>query len=759
MSSEVIAQSLIGSSGTVVGSAMESAGHYLQSTIIDMMLSGWGINIALFIYLISLISAIIITALGGKYNHWPWFIIGPALFYFLLNVRTPSHGANWLFGVEEHDPSVAHELIMDVVDTTKTPSVSWVFARWNQFISTVIRSFVTVIQKSKLIEEGGSIQLLENARAYHSIYNLGIKDPTLQNFVHGVTISHCAAYLGIHMEKQSEHRVFYETEYDKRIDTINNELALTKNSKKAYHFLEEAFTQGKFIGYVEELKESYTCTELWEMTVFALAIHVDELIVGLTDVEVQNKFKGDSVYSALVQKFGDANTCQSLEDERVKEELTEQEAGIIARLLVTQVDKVKYEDVSQISDINDCYGTQVLIMLRAMAIKMLSTEMSGLDPSFAQLNMSNHLRKPDGSGHYNVADDIRIMAKSYQYVGRGEVLTFALGLPYIQGVALCFFSLSFPLFAFTVIVPGRHATMMTWGSLWCWVKSWDFGFALIMVCDRVLYNLLPNGPAMSDKIAKNPGEAFQLLFEVDPTYSVDTYYTIIAGLMGAVPIATGFCVKRGTSQVTALFGRAYKDFGGPIGDAFAMFSRQEMSQVALKKTNDMAVAASIKGLATAVSAQKNSSKNATVLGLATAVGGAGVAISSTKSGRGQSMSSFAKNYRSKQNRRKFTRGIVGDLLEEGSQLMIDRAVDRMVAKVSLSSYMSSLKVEDSKEAYYLNEIAVMNKYSNHRLTRGFEHKPFIEIIRATTLIGADDMVNDAIDSTFTDNFRKLFRPG
>src|SRR5690606_25641963 len=81
----------------------------------------------------------------------------------------------------------------------------------------------------------------------------------------------------------------------------------------------------------------------------------------------------------------------------------------------------------------------------------------------------------------------------YQMVKARQFLySFALNLPYYQGLLLYILAIAYPFFALVVLIPGKAANFLFLPLAWLWVKSWDVGFAAIFVLERVMYNLLPN---------------------------------------------------------------------------------------------------------------------------------------------------------------------------------------------------------------------------------------------------------------------------
>jgi hypothetical protein len=154
-------------------------------------------------------------------------------------------------------------------------------------------------------------------------------------------------------------------------------------------------------------------------------------------------------------------------------------------------------------------------------------------------------------------------------------------------VALYFLSLAFPFVCLALIYPGKHHAFLQWMALWFWVKAWDIGFAIVMLMDELMYNLLPHGPPLVPELMSDPAEALKTVLEVDPTYSVNTYFNILGTLIGAVPVVTGLLIKHGGGGMVDALRQGFRNFSGRIG--FAMMQYQtamrnmDLAEVVMKR--------------------------------------------------------------------------------------------------------------------------------------------------------------------------------
>lgn len=73
-----------------------------------------------------------------------------------------------------------------------------------------------------------------------------------------------------------------------------------------------------------------------------------------------------------------------------------------------------------------------------------------------------------------------------------EVYTWAMMIPYLQGVLLYLLAVAYPFACIVILVPGMHKSILTWMSFWAWVKLWDLGFAIVVVLERSIWAMVGN---------------------------------------------------------------------------------------------------------------------------------------------------------------------------------------------------------------------------------------------------------------------------
>ena len=134
--------------------------------------------------------------------------------------------------------------------------------------------------------------------------------------------------------------------------------------------------------------------------------------------------------------------------------------------------------------------------------------------------------------------------------------TMALGfsLPYLQGFILFVLATLFPFFVIASCLMRQGSGIIFWAGAWVWVKSWDVGWAMIMMVDQLLWELMPH-TAIYIPVARgvhSPITVLESAFDTDPTYTLATYYTLIGMLLLAIPTITGQVFLRGAQGISQI---------------------------------------------------------------------------------------------------------------------------------------------------------------------------------------------------------------
>ena len=535
----------IGSAGTLVAAGLQTAGMYLQSSLLDVILSPYGSNIGMFLYTLSAVVAIIILALGGNYKFGLWFLIGPAIFYQLVAPREIATVTSWQLGQRLHHAQLVGRTVRGVGEgaattTGKTVYVSSFFALWDSIVSSTVQ---TAVRALLITDVKSDLDFLGKAQRFQLVFNADVQNTTIQKFVRLVALHpDCAEYLSLKRLQgvNVPDKVWANNEIDARVQELGTRVVVSENTDN-YRFLLEAGNSG-FFGDAFVPAASYTCGELYVLAITALRSEAQSATQRISYENRPNGLSPNDTYHELVRKFSDKMPASGPWDP---------DAPATVEAIQTMINSIAVN----------------------MFVRTLQTE----HPETQKYFLNPGLRSDESDKPYDPSEDLRTMAQSHEYQGKGDYLIGMLALPYLQGVVLFFLSFTFPVFCFVLLIPGRHHTFFWWMGMWLWVKTWDFGFAVVMMLDELLYYLLPRSPMMTGAQAEDPAQAFRLLLQADPTYSVQTYYNLLATCIAAVPIITGFLVKKGGSEIMDAVGQGFGQFGGKIGGSMTSNARATMA--------------------------------------------------------------------------------------------------------------------------------------------------------------------------------------
>lgn len=534
----------VGTAGTLIGAALETAGHFIQSQLLDLLSSSAGTSIAGLLFLIAGVSAILIVAIGGNYKFGAWFLVGPVLFYAVVFTRVESSGAIWQFGSRLHKNEYVDQAVAGIVDSGKKAKVSWFFAKWNKLVSMSIRSMTEVVGATK---QNADLNFINQTMRYVAINSVQVSDPKIQEFMRLLTFSaDCLPFYEAQFRvnaKDTSATVDQEA-LKREIAALGKRRISTESSRNA-QLVKELRAKGYFEGAVgvDASKNEFTCEELWKLTI---------PVVKRTAIDYLS-------YSITTQ----------LED------------GQTAAIIIKDLEK-KFEDTR---DQNE----RAVYLLHAIMGKILFNTLIDIKPEMQRYYSKSTISSygedntftagvSDGTYTEKYNDPIRVQELLTVFTAtsvaarKGEFLNFMQGLPYLQGIGLYFLAMTFPFFALALVIPGRHHSFLLWMSLWVWLKLWDLGLAIVMRIDQMLFRLLPSGPAITATDLGTAESVFKLISGTDPTHSVYMYYHIMATLLAAIPLITGILVKKASGEVVNAISQGYRDFAGHMGESLQSYT-------------------------------------------------------------------------------------------------------------------------------------------------------------------------------------------
>jgi len=540
----------VGQVGTLVGAAMESAGHHAQSQMLDIFSGPVGVHMGSLIYLIAILGALVTLASGGNYRYAGYLLIGPPLFFFLVNTRAPSAGAEWTFGQRVHDQTLVQRGTRGLMEGDGSAGeVSLFFKGWNMLVSGIVQGLIDLLH---LTEKGSDVDFLNKTERYMETFGAEVRDPLLKLFVNMSATNRCRGYFNLLKQINDPNQPEVNRQGAQKVlesHGAKNILFRPAENPEFAQWIQQIF-KGKV-----QVKEQYNCDDLWKLGVDAMkTVEAERLIDLLVKTGLPDGLTEQQAKEKLMWKFG---------------------------MTVGGADNIKEYQFGGGVD-----NAQLTIALNELSARLMYKELTKVNPNLEarDLSVDNGVVKlGDRNFDEGTTKALRDLQATDEYQYKGELIIGALTLPYIQGVVLYFLAVTFPFFALFMMIPGRHTAMMLWMGLWLWAKLWDFGFAVVMLIDNMLYALMPHGPIMTEQEVANPGSAFKTLLEFDPTYSVSTYYNLVACCLLAVPVITGMVVHRGGREVMDAVSSTYREFPSKFGTSVAAYKRAIRAQHSLYK--------------------------------------------------------------------------------------------------------------------------------------------------------------------------------
>ena len=162
--------------------------------------------------------------------------------------------------------------------------------------------------------------------------------------------------------------------------------------------------------------------------------------------------------------------------------------------------------------------------------------------------LKNELRwmPPAAKDRYSESQKTVQNAQSWQRTSAsqskfGELYSWALMVPYFQGILLYLLAIGYPFACIMVVVPGMHRAIITWATFWAWAKMWDVGFAIAMSMERSVWGMIGN--------SSNSAQIFQKVLDMQnwattqvgcPTGATGTGFSVVDHLK---------CMQTGTHAV------------------------------------------------------------------------------------------------------------------------------------------------------------------------------------------------------------------
>lgn len=513
---------------TAIGAAFTTEGYYVQADLIDYLTtSAFGLWAPL-LYMLAALGGFIGMAMGQPPRTYLWFFIGPALYAWLLDTREPVHGVGWkIAGVPQNQKEVWKLAETGLLNTNyvekrgyavhadKAPTggggggggeafVALPFIWFDELVSSTVQWMVhwSGVYKQKegsgttnIAEHGGTISkaqdkwyLLSNLKwsLLESITGAKAHSPDLRD----AFISFLASECGDELAKMVNDRALVSSSRNrsgKLADTMFAGGVSAGGSSCPSNTYDDGLSilQSIYVPIPPSLRSlaygvpGASSGAFWLFLPSGTQTKFDDHFVNYDNISCADylyvivqgfRWESGHVYHQLMSV-----TPNDMEPEHVVYNmfygwgLRDDSGGAGGSGTLLTVDQQKL-------------FTQDLILVHLFRNEMkFAPKLADQRYSASGAEMESYVESYQ-----------RTTGSKTKY---GEVYTWALMVPYIQGIVLYLLAIGYPFACILIVVPGWHKVILTWASFWAWAKLWDLGFAIVMVLERSIWAMLGNNTA------------------------------------------------------------------------------------------------------------------------------------------------------------------------------------------------------------------------------------------------------------------------
>lgn len=643
------------SAGTLISAVMETAGYVVHARILDdfqALLTNTG---ALF-YAVAAVGAIISVALFGSYRMGQYLLLGPALFYFLVQSRAELDPALWkLGGGDGKLVSDAFVGQMEEYKPVERPKVSQFFYWYTRIISDLVNHISDQIVK---IESEEQLLFIGRSQIYDLVLGARPQRAELYEILSGTLLSDCeemmryavalasptfspALQLSMNSRLESAktpeerqraeaniHRVNEtrsalnkgycvasglrwnattekcEGEGEEEEETgvqlvaantaVKNFIRRELQSNSPTRRYDELFTKQNLTGesfIQQELPNlMLRCTDVYTVARDAImrdaAWFLEKIQTAhfkpelneegtLEDTEANEQLLCKTIAEKLYrdyksQQAGECSLVEAAGTYMMRSMISDLTYSEVARQHKNRMELWKganesvYLDTGSLSDnpedrfVKIPLGAPMQFRIENDRLEARDLIAEAMDKDGTVEEQWRPFTKIEIGG---MMETSYTMQQRYQTRGLLQgIFSYAVNLPYWQGVLLYLLAVAYPFLTVLVLLPNRATAFLYLPLGWLWVKSWDIGFAVVMILDKTLWNMLPQTDLEYDPAAfdptnpvKNLPDVLSSVLEVDPSYDIHIHYNFVSMALFSVPAITGYAIMKSKSSILSSF--------------------------------------------------------------------------------------------------------------------------------------------------------------------------------------------------------------
>lgn len=559
------------STGTLVGAALETAGYVAQAKVLKDLEDLIG-KLGALTYLICIICGIVTVALLGNPGNALWLLVGPPVFFFMINTKTTANGVEWRLGEFQDKKDLKQTLAGVEIFNSKGEEVSWFFHHYNVLISDTIQQLISFVTNKDLRHQ---MKFMARQQIIDDMFSAQIDSPEILELAQ-LSLAQCmteidaARRVGLgmrdpHYRKSSAYNEAVIT-YCEYYPKVNKYIPLDSLAFNLVKQLEAA--NGNTAASEPDYNPNpVNCETIWNWLYLS--------VKDAAKVNLANS-KKIRVYSEADTKF-----LEEIDNE-IGEKLTQPAPD----------PEKDYHEQRDLAKNFTCKGAAApqtvsrkelipLIFAGYLIKKAYAKDPRGkmtqqlYDRAGVQLATTGNEKFLYKNQLWSQEVARRNRVETSAEASKYESYTLAKMLPYVQGAGLYVLAVTFPFFALLLIIPGKAGGFFMWCALWAWLKSWDLGWALIMIADEILWVMMPHSSffrlakgtatGVSAGVYSDPVNVLEAAFGGDYAYNLSTYYTLIGAMITAVPMLTAHAVLGSKRAVAGIFVDGLKTIGQFFG--------------------------------------------------------------------------------------------------------------------------------------------------------------------------------------------------
>lgn len=519
---------------TAIAAAFGTEGYYAQSYIIERILdiNGFG-NWAALLYTIAAIGGIVGMAMGMPFKMYAWFFIGPGIFYWLIDNPVDVKGMSWMVGSQARDMKTVWRLaevglinseyvkeqqikIYNDKAPDKPAKVAEFFILIDGAISEAVQTLVgwtgvanvgynqaaagatnTINTNSTFggsgggaignVNPGANWDLTSNLKWQYvdDIVNARVINGDLRELYTRFFASECGSVVEEGINKKQLIRVASSPNLDVNTDTV-----VSSSDKLAKALLTTGVPTPDALGRI--LKNPILRKEagLEEFLAKTSAYQDVDFIGAPPPFLLLNN--GSPVYppqATCATMFGSVLLMMKWEAAQIYQQMLNQApSGVTADQLAYHLfygwdikkSVVGAGTQSAPIDIDDA---------KRFLNDLVLTYLFKNEMQIGAINFDEKRYTSSQNAVRSTEDFARVNGGKAKF---GEIYTWALMVPYFQGIMLYLLAIAYPFMCMMLVMPGMHKLFMQWIQFWAWVKLWDVGFAVVMVMERSIWAMMGN---------------------------------------------------------------------------------------------------------------------------------------------------------------------------------------------------------------------------------------------------------------------------